>query len=136
MQWLRVTVDEVALKEEKVFVTSGEKTRSVRKKTNVVFGMRVTIVQDQHQHHFLSQQLQEHEVRMRQEKETPEAEASLGSSIDSRVSTSCKVLDLNHFVSIGIFRNVNLESLNRDVISAHSAYSFIGRLKSHRTKSR
>ena len=70
MQWLRVTGDEVALKEEKVFVTSGEKIRSVRKKTHVVFGMRVTIVQDGHQNlpHFLSHQLQEHEVRMCQEK--------------------------------------------------------------------
>ena len=88
MQWLRVTGDEVSLKEEKVFVTSREKKRSLRKKTHVVFGMRVTIVQDQHPHHFLSQQLQEHEVGVRQEKETPEAEASLGSSIDSRVNTS------------------------------------------------
>ena len=77
----------MALKEEKVFVTSGKKIRSVRRETHVVFDMRVTIVQDQHPHHPLSYQLQEHEVR-RASRKTPEAEASLGSSIDSNVNTS------------------------------------------------
>ena len=34
----------MALKEENVFVTSGKKKASVRKETNAVSGMRVTIV--------------------------------------------------------------------------------------------
>ena len=34
----------MALKEETVFVTSGKKKASVRKETNAVSGMRVTIV--------------------------------------------------------------------------------------------
>ena len=36
------------LKEEEVFVTSGEKKGSVRRETNAVSGMRVTIVRNRH----------------------------------------------------------------------------------------
>ena len=43
-QWLRVARERAALKEEKVFVTSGNKKASVRKETSAVSGMRVTIV--------------------------------------------------------------------------------------------
>ena len=58
--------------------------------------MRVTIVQDRppKPRHPLSHQLQKHEVEVRREKEMPEAEAILGSSIDSRVNTSWKVFVL------------------------------------------
>ena len=43
-QWSRVEKDGSALKEEKVSVTSGKKKASVRKETDAVSGMRVTIV--------------------------------------------------------------------------------------------
>ena len=39
----------MALKEEKVFATSGKKKASVRRETNVVPGMRVTIVHNKNQ---------------------------------------------------------------------------------------
>ena len=67
------------LKEEKVFVTSGKKKASVRRETNEVSGMRVTIVQNRHRkpNHPLSHNLQKHEVDVCREKEMPEAEASL-----------------------------------------------------------
>ena len=63
---------------------------SVRMETNVVSGMRVTIVQDRHPkpRRPLLHQLQKREEEGRREAETSEAEASLGSSIDSRVNTS------------------------------------------------
>ena len=48
-----------------------------------------------------------HEVEVRREKETSEAEASLGSPTDSRAKTSGKVLALHYFVTIGILPNVN-----------------------------
>ena len=65
------------------------KKGSVRRETSAVSGMRVTIVQDRHQkpRHPLSHQLQKHEVEVRREIETSEAESILGSSIDSRVNT-------------------------------------------------
>ena len=80
----------MVLKEEEVFVTSGKKKGSVRKETTVVSGIRVTIVQSRHQkpHHPLSHNFQKHEVEVCREKEMPEAEASLRSSIDRRVNTS------------------------------------------------
>ena len=80
----------MALKEEEVFVTSGEKKGTVRREANVVSGMRVMIVQNRHQKpsHPLSHQLPKHQVEVRREKDTSEVEASLGSSIDSRVNTS------------------------------------------------
>ena len=78
----------MALKEEKVFVTSGQKKRSVRRETNVVSGTTVMNVQNRHRKpvHLLSHQHQEVEVR--QEKETIEAKARLGRPIDSRANTS------------------------------------------------
>ena len=128
----------MALKEEKVSVTSGQKKASVRKETDAVSAMRVTIVQSRYQkpHHPLSHDLQKHEVEVCREKEIPEAEASLRSSIDHRVHTSWKVLAPNRLVSIGILPNVNSIKLNRDVSSAQSAHSRTGRLKNNLTKSR
>ena len=80
----------MALKEETVFVTIGKKKCRARRETHVVSGMRAMIVQNRHQkpRHPLSHQLLKHEVEVRREKETSEAEASLGCSIDSRVNTS------------------------------------------------
>ena len=40
----------MALKEEKLFVTSGKKKSSVRKETNAVSGMRITIVRKKPDH--------------------------------------------------------------------------------------
>ena len=83
VQWSRVTGDYVVLKEEEVFVTSGKKKESVWRETNVVSGMRVTIVQNRYQkpRHPLSHNLQKHEVEVCWEKEMPETEASLRNSI-------------------------------------------------------
>ena len=81
---------ELVLKEEKVFVTSGKKKRSVRSETNAVSGMRITIVRNRHRkpNHPLSLDLQKRKVEVCREKEMPEAEASLRNSIDRRVNTS------------------------------------------------
>ena len=48
-EWSRVAGDQVALNEEKGFVTCGQKKGSVRSENNVVSGMRVMIVQNRHQ---------------------------------------------------------------------------------------
>ena len=65
-QWSRVAEDQVALLEEEVFVTSGKKQGSVRRKINAVSGMREMIVQNRHQkpRHPLSPQHQKHEVEV------------------------------------------------------------------------
>ena len=67
-----------------------EEGSSVRRETNAVSDMRVMIVQSRHQktRHPLSHNLHKHEVDVCREKEIPEAEASLRSSIDRRVNTS------------------------------------------------
>ena len=56
----------MALKEEKVLVTSGKKKASVRKVTDAVSGMRVTIVRNKNQNtkqpHLLSPRCHEVEV--------------------------------------------------------------------------
>ena len=55
----------MALKEEKVSVTSGKKKASVRRETSAVSGMKVTIVrkkQNPKPHHLLSHQCDEVEV--------------------------------------------------------------------------
>ena len=78
----------MALREEKIFAFSGKQKVSVRGEINAVSDTRVMIVQNRHQKplHPLSHQHQEVEVR--REKGASEAEASLGSSTDSRAKTS------------------------------------------------
>ena len=78
------------LKEEEVFGTSGKKKGSVRRETNVVSGMRVTIVRNRHRtpNHPLSHNLQKREEEVCRVKEMPEAEDSLRKSIHRRVTTS------------------------------------------------
>ena len=49
-QWSRIEREQVALKEENVLVTNGKKKTSVRKETNAVSGMRVTIVPKNPEH--------------------------------------------------------------------------------------
>ena len=63
---------------------------SVRRETNAVSGMRVTIVRNRHQkpNRPLSHNLQKHEVEVCREKEMPEAEASLRNSMDRHVNIS------------------------------------------------
>ena len=81
----------MALKKEEVFVTSGKKKASVRRKTDAVSGMRVTIVRrNRHRkpNQPLSHNLPKHEVEVCREKEASEAEASLRNSIDRRAKTS------------------------------------------------
>ena len=97
----------MALREEKVCVTSGKIKASVRRETNAVSSMRVTIVhQNRHRKplHPLSHQHQEVEVR--REKRATEAGVRLGRPVDSRGNTSCKVLAANYFVTIGILPNI------------------------------
>ena len=81
----------MALRKEKVSVTSGKKKVSVRRETNVVSGMRVTIVRNRHQkpNHPLSHNLeQKKRGRSASRKGASEAEASLGRPTDSRAKTS------------------------------------------------
>ena len=65
----------MALREEKVYVTSGKKKASVRRETSAVSGMRVMNVhQNRHRKplHPLSHNLQKYEVEVCREKEMPE----------------------------------------------------------------
>ena len=48
VQWSGIERERVALKEERVFVTSGKKKTSVRRETNAVSGERVTVVRNRH----------------------------------------------------------------------------------------
>ena len=76
-------------KETRSLLPVESKRTGVRGETNAVSGTRVTIVENRHRKplHPLSHQLQKHEVEVRREKETSEAEASLRSSNDSRENT-------------------------------------------------
>ena len=68
----------MALKVEKVFVTSGKKKASVRKETNAVSGMRVSIVrknQNPKPPHRLSHQC--HEVEVCRGKEASKAKVTM-----------------------------------------------------------
>ena len=67
------------LREEEVFVTSGEKKGSVRKEINVVSGMRAAIVQSRHRKPPPPSEphSSKHEAEASREKETSEAEAIL-----------------------------------------------------------
>ena len=79
----------MALKEEKVFVTSGKKKGSVRRVTKEVSGMSNDRAKPTPKAAPPSEpQSSKHEVEACREKEMPEAEASLGNSIDPRVNTS------------------------------------------------
>ena len=90
MQWSRIERGLSGVERGRGFVTSGKKKGSVRRETNVVSGMRVTIVRNRHRkpNHPLSHNLQKHEAEVYREKAMPEAEASLRNSIDRRVNTS------------------------------------------------
>ena len=75
----------MALKEEKENATSGKKKANVRRKTNVVSGMTVTVVhKNQHRKppHFLSQLY--HEVDVCRGREVSEAKVTMGPFFDNR----------------------------------------------------
>ena len=75
----------MALKEEKVLVTSGKKKASVRKETDVVSGMRVTIVhknQNTLPPRLMSQPY--HEVEVCRGKEVSEAKVTMVPFFDNR----------------------------------------------------
>ena len=78
----------MALKDEKVFVTSGKKKGQCSKGEQCMFRhesndrARPTDVPPS------NHKIQKHEVEVRRERELPEAEASLRNSIDRRVNTS------------------------------------------------
>ena len=127
----------MVLKEEEVYVTSGKKKGSVRKETNAVSGMRVTIVrknQNPEPPHLLSHRW--HEVEARREKEASEAEGRLAEFFDNRVDTIWKVLAGDHLVIIGILPNLNSIKLNRDAKQGTSVCSRTTRLKNNQVKSR
>ena len=79
----------MALKEEKVCVTSGKKKATVRRETCAFSGMRVTIVHSKNRtqmpRHLLSHQRHEDEARRR--KEASRAKVILVSFFDNRADT-------------------------------------------------
>ena len=74
----------MALREEKVLANSGEKKVGVREETSVVSCTTGMNVQNRQQKPLHRPSHQHHEVEVRREKGASEAEASLGSSLDSR----------------------------------------------------
>ena len=75
----------MALKEEEVFVTSGKKKANVRKETNAVSGMRVTIVYKNlitMPPHLLSHPC--HEVEVCRRKEVSKAKVTMVPFFDNR----------------------------------------------------
>ena len=138
-QWSRIERAYVALKEEKVHVTSGKKKASIRKVTGAVSVMRVMIIVHQNRQqkplHPLSHQW--HEEEARREKEASEAGVRLAEFFDSRADTIWKALAVrSHLGSIGTVPNVNSIKLNRDAKQGISVCSRIIRLTNNQTKSR
>ena len=86
-------------------------------------------VQSRHQKPLHPLNYQHKEVEVRREKGASEAEAILGSSLDSRAKISWKVFAPNHLVTFGILPKVNSVNLNRAVNSVISARLHTGRLK-------
>ena len=126
----------MALKEEKVLVTSGKKKASVRKETNAVSGMRVTIVhknQTTMPPHLLSHP--SHEVEVCRRKEVSMAKATMVPFFDNRADAIGKVLARDRHVNIGILPSVNFTKQKRAVKLGTSVCSRIVRLMNNQTKS-
>ena len=113
----------------KVSVTSGKKKANVRRETNAVSDMRVTIMhKNRHRKppHPLSQP--HHEVEVCRGRDGSEAEVTMGPFFDNRAEPVWKVFARDRLVNIGILPNVNSIKTNRDVkqeisvCSAHKAY--------------
>ena len=122
-QWLRVAGDHVVLKGDKELAINGKQKDSVRVETNAVADTTIMSVQNRHPKPLHPLSHQHKEVEVRREKGTSEAEVHLGSSLDSRVETSWKVLARKYLVTVGILPNVIFTSLKRDVNSANVAKS-------------
>ena len=91
-QWSRVGRDKSALKEERVLVTGGMKLASVRKETNAVSGMRVTIVR-KNQNNTLPPHLPSHpshEVEVCRGREVSEAKVTVVPFFDNRADIILK----------------------------------------------
>ena len=107
VQWSRIEKEWVALKEEKVPVTSEKKKASVRKETSVVSGMRVTIVPKNWNTlppHLPSHP--SHEVEVCRRKEVSKAKVIMV-PFSNRANIIWRVLARDRFVDIGIFPSVN-----------------------------
>ena len=109
-QWSR---EWAALKEEKVLVTSGKKKASVRKQTNAVSGMRVTIVHNNQTTmppHLLSHPCNEVEVCRR--KEVFKAKVTMVPFSNNREDIIWRGLARDRFVNIGILPSVKFTNRN------------------------
>ena len=134
-QWSRIEREWMALKEEKVPVTSGKKKASVRKKTNAVSGMRVTIVhknQTTMPPRLLSHPC--HEVEVCRRKEVSSEKVTMVPFSDNRADIIWKVLARDRLVNIGILPSVNSTKQKRVAKPGISVWSRIMRLMNNQTK--
>ena len=113
-QWSSIERERVVLKEEKVPVTSGKKKSSVRKETNAVSGMRVTIVprnQTSLPPHLPSHP--GHGVEVCRRKEVSKAKVTMVPFSDNRADIIWRVLARDRLVNIGILPSVNFTKQKR-----------------------
>ena len=97
-------------------MTSGMKKAGVRKETDAVSDMRVTIVrknQNTLPPRLLSQPL--HEVEEYRGREASEAKVTMGTFFDNRADIICKVLARDRFVNIGFHPSANSIKMKRVV---------------------
>ena len=92
----------MALKEEKVYVTTEKEKGSVRRETSAVSGMRVTIVhKNQNRSRHIFQTILLTRSMCVEEKKYPRAKVILVSFFDNSADTIWRVLARVRFVSIG-----------------------------------
>ena len=103
----------MALKEEKVLVTSRKKKASVRKETDAVSATRRKN-QNTLPPHFLSQP--HHEVEVCRGRELSEAKVTMGPFFDNRADIFCKVLARERLVNIGIRPSANSQKKKRNEV--------------------
>ena len=135
-QWSRIAREWVALKEEKVPVARGKKKASVRKETNAVSGMRVTIVpknQTTMPPHLPSHPF--HKVEVCRRKEVSKAKVTMVPFSDKRADIIWKVLACERLVNIGILPNVHFTKQKRAANPGTSVCSRIIRLMNNQTES-
>ena len=107
-QWYRIGRESLALKEEKVPVTSGKKNASVRKETVAVSATIFNVVrknQNTLPPRFLSQP--HHEVEVSRGREVPEAKVTMGPFFDKRADIIWEVPVRERLVNIGIRPSAN-----------------------------
>ena len=126
----------MALKEDKVPATSGKKKASVRKETNAVSGMRVTIVRTNQttMPHLLRHPCHEDEVCRR--REVSKAKETMVPFLRQPCRHySKKVLARDRLVNVGILPSVNFTKQKRDAKPGISVCSRSIRLMNNQTKS-